>query len=441
MARRFTFYRKKRGDRVSGSAKLGTFGETLLFAACLLVGSITSAVLLYWVAVPQWRVNQKYVEAQGEVASVPGVEERETSKGTSVYRPRIPFTFVVDGVTYRSNHYDLLTEYSDRDEARDVAARFAKGESYPCWYDPKNPENAVLVRDSTLTFWLLMLLPIGFLAIGLGGMAYNVWHWSASKERRSAIAKLAADIDPLSDLHSQFPSVPRDADVTESPGTTLAYRLPIATLPGWRMFALFGTCLFWNILAALLMFLAARRHLDGDPDWIMTAMSAAFIIPGLWLVYTLAGQLLQSSGLGMTRVEISAHPLEPGGHYEMYVSQGGRLAVKNFEVLLVCEEQATFRQGTDTVTDKRAVSVHPVMSKSDFRIEPPDIFETRCSFDVPATAMHSFRSENNGINWKVVIRGDVERWESYERDFPLVVIPRLNDPPAVPEEDLAAQPA
>ncbi|NIL98447.1 MAG: hypothetical protein GTO53_11195, partial [Planctomycetales bacterium] len=82
-------------------------------------------------------------------------------------------------------------------------------------------------------------------------------------------------------------------------------------------------------------------------------------------------------------------------------SQGGRLNVKKFEVLLTCEEQATYRQGTDTVTDQRAVNVLPVLQKNNFRIQAPDVFETRSSFVVPETAMHSFRSEHNAISWKL----------------------------------------
>jgi hypothetical protein len=109
--------------------------------------------------------------------------------------------------------------------------------------------------------------------------------------------------------------------------------------------------------------------------------------------------------------------------------------VKKFEVLLICEEQATYRQGTDTVTDERPVNVQPVLQKSDFRIQPPDVFETRCSFEVPDTVMHSFRSEHNAVTWKLVIRGDVERWPAYERDFPVVVVPKVDGSVSKPVEE------
>ncbi|NIP69293.1 MAG: DUF3592 domain-containing protein, partial [Planctomycetales bacterium] len=327
---------------MSGSPKLGTAGETLLFAACLLVGAATLGAILYWVLLPQWQVNRNFVESRCTVVAVPGAEARETSSGT-VYRPRIPVEFVLEGVTYRNDHYDLLTWYADQESAEEIAAKFQQGERYPIWYDPLDPRRAVLVRGHTLMFWLLMLLPLAFLAIGVGGLTYNVWQVAISRERRAAIAQIASDIelfDESAESQPRFPSIPRDADVTNSPGTTLAYRLPIATLPSWRLFALTGTCLFWNSLVALLLFLAICNHLEDRPDWIMDAMTALFLVPGLWLTYRLIQQLMYASGIGMTRVEISQHPLEPGGRYEVYVSQGGRLNVKKFEVLLTCEEQA-----------------------------------------------------------------------------------------------------
>ncbi|NIP84754.1 MAG: hypothetical protein GTO03_04040, partial [Planctomycetales bacterium] len=347
-------------------------------------------------------------------------------------------------VTYRNDHYDLLTWYADHESAAAVAAGFVEGQSYPIWYDPADPQRAVLVRGQSLTFWLLMLLPLAFLATGVGGLAYNVWQWAISRERRAAIAQLASSrerLDESGQVQPRLPAVPYDADVTNSPGTTLAYRLPIATLRGWRLFALTGACLAWNTLVAVLLWLACRNHLEGRPDWIMDVTTGVFAIPGLWLAYKLAEQLLYSSGIGMTRVEISQHPLEPGGRYEVYLSQGGRLAVKKLELMLICEEQATYRQGTDTVTDKRLVNIQPIWQKSDFRIQPPDMFETRCNFAVPSTAMHSFRSEHNAVTWKLVIRGDVERWAAYERDFPVVVVPNAqSDPPEVHGTTLAAAP-
>ena len=37
--------------------------------------------------------------------------------------------------------------------------------------------------------------------------------------------------------------------------------------------------------------------------------------------------------------------------------------------------------------------------------------------------MHSFHSANNSVNWKLVVRGEVAHWPTFERGFSIVVYP------------------
>ena len=37
--------------------------------------------------------------------------------------------------------------------------------------------------------------------------------------------------------------------------------------------------------------------------------------------------------------------------------------------------------------------------------------------------MHSFQSNHNEVNWKLIVKGDVVGWPSYERVFQIVVTP------------------
>ena len=64
---------------------------------------------------------------------------------------------------------------------------------------------------------------------------------------------------------------------------------------------------------------------------------------------------LLTTSVGPTRIEISDHPLAPGAQYDLFLSQAGRVTMNSFEVLLACDEKATFRQGTDTRTEARRV--------------------------------------------------------------------------------------
>jgi hypothetical protein len=265
--------------------------------------------------------------------------------------------------------------------------------------------------------------------IGGGGLALSVLSWGKSNERKAALLQKAANLDPLTPVGRagyEFPNVPGIADVTNSPGTTLRYRLPIARSPVWTLGAALAACLFWNGIVGGFALIAVRGHWSGDPDWFLTVFLIPFVLVGIALVYFFFRQLLITTGIGPTLVEISDHPLYPGHRYQLFLSQSGRLRMNALEVLLVCEEEVTFRHGTDARTETRRVYEKPILRHEAFDIRRGLPFESLCEFDVPAGGMHSFKSERNEINWSVVVRGDVAGWPDYQRSFPVIVYPGSN---------------
>ena len=114
----------------------------------------------------------------------------------------------------------------------------------------------------------------------------------------------------------------------------------------------------------------------------------------------------------------------PGGEYRLLVSQSGRLDMRSLEVWLVCREEATYRQGTNTRTETREVRRLAVFRREAFEIRPGEPFQAECSVCVPAGAMHSFQADHNEIDWKLVVRGDVVDWHAFQRAFPVIVHPR-----------------
>jgi len=74
------------------------------------------------------------------------------------------------GEEYRSSDYRHgYTGSSDASEAHRLAARYAVGESVPCYFDPKQPWFAYL-RRANLWSGLLIFAPLLFVAIGIFGM-------------------------------------------------------------------------------------------------------------------------------------------------------------------------------------------------------------------------------------------------------------------------------
>ena len=404
---------------------MASVGEAIFFAVMLVVGVVGIVIGIARLVVPEWRANHTFAEhtctiVEGRVVEVQG------EKGV-LYRPEIKIEYEVEGVTYSPSTFDVHhTPLGSRDEAQAVVDRFPNGATCPCWYDPADPWIAVLVRGYQWWIWPALLVPVSFIAIGLGGLVYTALYWGKSVERRAAAARqvsaaelfdLAAAADP------RFPCIPSCSEITSSPGTRLAYRLPLVESPGWPLFGLLAASIAWNGAVSVFVIMAVRSVLRGSPDWLMMLFIVPFLGVGVALVAVFARHLRHTAGIGPTLLEISDHPLLPGRNYRLFMSQSGNLTLKSVAIWLICEEEAVFRQGTNARTETREVVRQAVFSASDAVIRPSEALEAECDLFVPADAMHSFRASHNQIQWKLVVCSEVVGWQSFQRSFPLVVRP------------------
>lgn len=293
------------------------------------------------------------------------------------------------------------------------------------------------------TFWLVLLVVLSFVAVGGVGMAYTLFRAGTSAERRAALVKDAAELNPIHEMpverRPDLPGLPSNDHLTDSPGITLAYRLPISEQPGWRVFPAATFCVLWNIATAVLII--RYFTFPNEITWYITLVVLGFVAVGIWSLVYLMREMLAAANLGPTIVEVSDHPLYPGRRYEFFLSQVGQLEVQSLEVRLVCDEEATFAQGTDVLTDSRRVFSERLLRQENFRIQAGHPFEVHGEFEIPRPAMHSFQSEHNGVQWKLLVTGEIAGWPSLERAFPVIVYPEGADaaPRAVASEREARQ--
>jgi hypothetical protein len=233
---------------------------------------------------------------------------------------------------------------------------------------------------------------------------------------------------------------PIDA-VVDSPGVKLRYRLPIDAAPSQLSIALAIVCVVWNTLVIGFVVQVVRQYFVGQTNPLLVWLTVPFVMAGAWTIFAFVQQILSTSGIGTTLLEVSDHPFHPGRRYEAFVSQTGRLHVRWFQVQLVCQEQATYHQGTDTRTATAVVHRETVFSERKFDIAPGTAFEAQFSFEVPAEAMHSFEAAHNAVTWALVVRGRMARWPEFERRFPLYLYPLAVASPKIGKTIAAAAPA
>lgn len=426
MSRVARLYGKKRGTRQVGGGPWGRLLLVLFFTFFLAAGIGFLALLINDVVLPQWRANHRFLETTALVLQK-RLSERQ-AEDSQLYRPEILLRYTVDGSEYEQwAYHDASGGYSSGREARQaILDRYDLGGKYQAWYDPQDPQAICLSRGYDWLAWTMLLVPLTFISVGGGGLIYQLLTWSTSRERRLAMARRVSDMElfEADGEHAvDLPGVPGDVNFKNSPGTVLAYRLPIAVSPGWSLALILMACLFWNGMVALFVTIAVNSHLRGEPEWFLTVFIIPFALMGVALVWYAVRELLIATGVGPTLVEVSAHPLWPGGECEIYVCQAGRLTMNALRVLLVCEEQATFQQGTNSRTETCQVYRQEVLARADFQIQHATPFEAHVPLHVPAAAMHSFKSTHNEIRWKLIVQGDVRGWPNYQREFPLLVYP------------------
>jgi hypothetical protein len=408
-----------------GSKQLSGGCGVLFFGVFLLAGIGAGVGVFLGLVRPLWRANHVYVESRCVVLDKRIVEGRG-NKGGTTYRPEIHISYNVSGRAYQTWTYDAAkVSSSGRAGKQKIIDQFVAGREYPCWYDPDDPSKAVLVRGFSWAY-LFILLPLVFVAVGAGGIYFTVWGGKKTRRKKmddETAGAFAADASlPTDSAAGQYPTVP-DGDLSDRPGTTLKYSLAVSMSPGCALFGTLFVALFWNGITSVFVVMAVKSHLDKQPEWFLTIFIIPFVLVGLVLIFAFFRQLLVTAGVGQTAAEISDHPLRPGGAYQVWISQSGNLQVNDFRALLVCEEEASYRQGTSTRTETKRVYESELFHNQAFEIQKGVPYETKFELHVPVGAMHSFEANHNKINWKLLVKGDIAGWPDFDRDFKLVVVP------------------
>ncbi len=290
----------------------------------------------------------------------------------------------------------------------------------------ESPFVTVRIPTPGFGFWLMILVLTSFVILGASGLIWTVLRIGVSAERRSAMARSAEGINPLEDVaprHRDFPTVPPHDGLTNSPGIELAYRLPPSQSPGWRLLATTLFALAATGVGSILTVLAVKSFVDHKPEWLLSL----FLLP-YWGVaggslYFLIRLIRIHTGMGPTTIEISDHPLIPGREYQVSLSQHGHIDVRKLQLVLRCEEDVTYRQGTDLRSESRVVHEHTLLVAENIKIVPSEAYQQTCLLAIPSDAMHSFESPHAAVHWRLVVKGLVEGWPPFQRGFAIVVHP------------------
>lgn len=289
------------------------------------------------------------------------------------------------------------------------------------------------IASISLWMWLLtLLLPGALLLIGGSGLARLIRSWGRSEERLAATRRLPDLFDTAANSPSEaeaYPAVPGWDNLNNSPGTILRYRLPLESPESWTVFGFGLFAVLWNAVVVILGVTAGVDMMGGQADWLLLSILVPFAGIGVAGVTIFVRALILQTAVGPTQIEISEHPLRPGVQADVFIGQGGAGMFRRIAVSLELEELASFRQGTDSRTERRMVLSEPIAEWRAVAVAPGRRFEVRTTLRIPGDAMHSFVSPHNAVSWRIAVLVEPARWPLFTRRFPIVVLPKR---PSVP---------
>jgi hypothetical protein len=373
-----------------------------------LVFFVMGSVFLYGVFLrPAWKMlNARAWPAVPCVVIASEVKSHSDSDGTT-YSVNIFYSYVFQDREHKANQYHFMGGSSSGYEGkRAVVARYPPGAKAVCYVNPRQPTEAVLNRGFTTDLWF-GLIPLVFVGVGAGGLVFTVRKW-----RQGGLA-----IGPKSFSRggSRAGSVP-----FAPPGGSLEpLLLRPKTSPIGKVLGTLFITLFWNGIVSVFVAEVVRGWRSGHPEWFLTLFLIPFVVIGLGLVGMFFYSLLALAN-PRPRLRITPDGVRLGESLRVEWEFTGRTEVlQNLRLRLQGREEATYRRGTSTATDK---SVFADLELADVTAAPEIRSGTR-TVTVPADLMHTFTSQNNKIIWTLRLNGQIARWPDVNEEFPVTVLP------------------
>jgi hypothetical protein len=282
-------------------------------------------------------------------------------------------------------------------------SRYPPGRKTVCYVNPKDPAEAVLVRGFTPSMWF-GLFPLIFVAVGGGGMY-------------AMIRKMREKGQPAGEPSSKRTPSALRAQTAGVPGH------PVELKSRWprlgKLAASLLVAAFWNGIVSVFVWQAIQSWQRGRPEWFLTIFMIPFVLVGLGLLAWVGHSFL---GLFNPSVKLTVNsPTIPlGGTLEAaWRIQGQTHVIDRLRVYLEGREEATYKRGTRTHTDRQVFATFDlasITSRHDMRAGTARLV-------IPTSTMHTFEAPHNKIIWTLYVHGDIARWPDIKDEFPITIQP------------------
>ena len=171
----------------------------IFFSKIFPAGFILVGLIFFALGVVQFfeaKATSSWPSVEGRVLSAK-VESKSyrNSDGmsSSKFRPVVKYSYSVDGIDYEGARLEIGNQYHGKPRrAQEAIAAYKKDKACTVYFDPNDPESAVLENGVQLANVFFFLLPIGLFAVGILSaicIPYAIRQEEAKKMRIAAYQK------------------------------------------------------------------------------------------------------------------------------------------------------------------------------------------------------------------------------------------------------------
>jgi hypothetical protein len=326
------------------------------------------------------------------------VETHRGSKGSKTYSVAVSFEYFVEDTRYVSTRYKFGSgSTSGYDGKAEIVQRLSPGTKTVCYVNRRDPAEAVIERGITGEFFF-GFIPMIFAVIGAGGL-YGVFiHKGKPKPIRENVGLLAAV----------------GSGAKAGPTT-----LKSATSPAVRLGCVLIFAAFWNGILSIFLVDVIVGWSKGTGDGCSTVFMIPFVLVGAALiVFSIYCFLALFNPRPTIRVSASSAALGDTVDLEWEMS-GSVNRIRSFTITFEGREEATYRRGTTTSTDKSAFATFELVRLN----RSKEMRRGKAKIAIPTDTMHTFRGANNKVLWRFTVSGDIPRWPDVDESFDFEVLP------------------
>ena len=400
--------KKKKTKALSSQSNKNDEAPAVILVPFFSVFALAGFGVLIFVVLP---AGQKYFAAQSwqeTPAKViwSTVRSSSDSDGTT-YSVDIFYRYTFNGQSYRSNTREIMSSSSSgRSAKQKIVKAHPRGKDIICYVNPENPWQAVMERKLGWS-GLFALFPLPFIAIGVGGL----W-WVLRSHKKKNVSVNPYQAETPQTKTNKYPK----------PHKEFAPRRK-------RILALTGTVFFttfWCGITSVFVTIAVKSWLRNDPEWFLTIFITPFVLVGIGSIFYSTYRFFAVFSPAPT-IKLKPASISMDGTAKVtWKVSGGIGSIRHFSIYLIGEEEATYRQGTDTKTATEIFYEQELTDTSDSR----NITRGSASIDfsqLSTPIMPSWKGTHNRIKWSLLIIGKVKFWPDIRDDYEVEVQPTSLD--------------